>query len=80
MQAGRHRRRVCPYPLVGGIHSLAGKGMGGSQFRQGYRYCCNLGIYELYAGGHLQADRQVDVKITQNTVLVLYVPKYRHLD
>jgi hypothetical protein len=28
----------------------------------------------------LQADRRVDVKITQNTVLVLYVHKYRHLD
>jgi hypothetical protein len=34
-------------PGEGGTHSLPGKGVGGSQFRRGDRYCGTLGLYVL---------------------------------
>ncbi len=42
------RRRVCtlhPFGCGGGAHSLAGQGVGESQFGRGDRHCGTLGIY-----------------------------------
>jgi hypothetical protein len=66
--------RVFPPPLVqgGDIHSLAGEGMGGSQFRRENRRCGTLGIYVLCGS----TDHQCSYK---KLILHYYFTKNRHV-
>ncbi len=63
------RRRVCLPPVLGGAHSLAREGLGGSQFRRGDIHCGSLYIYLLC--GHMAVCTSVQCTVCDESVCEL---------